>query len=355
MSLRNVHVLHLLVTRRVASAVQFLVFPHPKWVAEASGRPALALPSKKHAVNGIAPAVEAILHDDLDLEEGGFGEMPALPGSRVELVSPTHHELTRYSLQPVLARVPVHRHAALARRLDGAWLGAEEALRREDLSPTARDVLRRGHAPAADWLHRQAEAPFGSPRDRDWTSRLLLVRDGDMNIFGSLLEEMKPLLHKRLMSNGWTRGLHPDEREDVLHESAIKALENLHTFDAEKGTALSWFWGIARNGGVNVLRGRNRRAVVSLSSVGAIEDSVGSTRLDPARLAQRREELGQAQRRLAQLLLKAGPQAQRIWEMRFVDQMPYAAIADELHLPLGTVATTIHRLRQQAGKARRGR
>ncbi len=181
---------------------------------------------------------------------------------------------------------------------------------------------------------------------------MLAARDGDVELFGPLFEEMKPLLAGRLRSGNWTSALGqtPDDIDDALQETVVRALEHLHTFDPSRGTALSWLWSITCHCGVSILR--RRRVTVGLPFDEMADDGLSSPGADPADLAESREELAQARARLAAVLDAADPLTRRIWEMRYVAEMPYKTIAAELGMPVGTVATRIHRLRHNEAAGR---
>jgi RNA polymerase sigma-70 factor (ECF subfamily) len=193
---------------------------------------------------------------------------------------------------------------------------------------------------------------LGSARQRAWTEQLLDAQDGDIERFGTLFEEMKPVLRTRLRSCSWTRNLGTEEVEDALNEAALNGLQHLHTFDATRGSALWWLWSITRNSAVSTLRRRGRYVALDLTALEAAGQGKGSDHTDPAVLAAAREEAALVERRLAAALDGAGPVARRVWEMRFAG-LPYAQIAAELDLPVGTVATCIHRLRKESRVASR--
>src|SRR5262249_39220281 len=160
---------------------------------------------------------------------------------------------------PVLTHIPAVRHAAVARLVRGEWLPLDTALHQLSLSPTARTVLEQVGPLAAGHADRRPPVLLGSARDRAWTEQLLAARAGDLQMFGSLFEEMTPSLDRALRSCSWTRALgRLGEVEDVLHDAATRALEQLETFNPCLGTASGWMWAITRNCGVSRLRAHSR-------------------------------------------------------------------------------------------------
>ncbi len=355
MTQRSLNVVHLLVPRRTKGVVQFLFSPHARWRAS-DGKPVLALPAKKYlgstAGSGEAgrrdDAVVAIFREDLGVPEPPPPDPQRMSGVRMSLVSPAFGTPTDYAISPVIARVPVTRHAGVARRLHGEWLTSEAALAQADLSPTARLVLKRVGPRATEWVSRPVEMLNGSACERAWTEGLLAARDGDMDLFGSVFEEMKLRLCSRLRGHPWTRALTDNlaDVEDALSEAAMNALEHLHTFDPARGGGLSWVWSITRNCAVSTLRKRGHTVSLFAPDAQDAADRLSAACPEPPRLAEVREELSLARDRIAQTLRKAGPLDRRIWDLRMEQGMSYADIATELDMPLGSVATRVHRLRK---------
>jgi RNA polymerase sigma-70 factor (ECF subfamily) len=356
---RRINTVHLLVPRRSNGVVQFLFAPHPRW-RDAAGRPMLALPAKKFhgrlsaagQTRRLDDALAGILRDDFGLPDGPAPARQRLGRVQTHLVSPAQRTPTHYSIAPVLARIPAIRHACVARRIQGEWLTPGDALRQEVLSPTARLVLEHS-AEVCEALSRPPEPLLGSERNRALTAQLLLAQDGDLDAFGSLLEEMKPHLRALLGGCSWTRALArcADDVEDVLHEAAVRALEHLHIFDPKRGTALAWMWSITRNCAISGLR-KQTQAAHFLKEAARTGGWPAGVSLDPAVLAESREELALARTRLATALQAADPIGQLIWQMRFDDGLTYAMIAATLNLPVGTIATWIHRLRKNSQPGR---
>ncbi len=341
---RCVHVLHVLAAQDSNGRRRFLLYPHDRWASPESHRPLLALPAKKVVpVNhpllaGDDPherALAALLREDLGVAavpEGGR----RFPPATVELLSPTRRQRTRYTLWPVLVPAADGPDAAF-RHEGGRWLTAREALRHSDLSPTARCLLER-----ADLLARDAE-----------TELFLRARGGDRRVLGTLFEQTRPWLTARLRACPQTRGLFevPEDVEDALQDAAANALAHLHGFDPCRGTVGAWLWIITRNCAISILRRRTvRRAASLFHDDGSLRDVLASGP-GPAALVESREELRVARRRLARALAAADAEARQAWEMRSVRGMPYAAIAEELGRPVGTIATWIFRLKAaiQAG------
>lgn len=144
MSDRNLHIVHLLLRRRLDGAVGFLLRPHAGWV-DASGQPYWTLPTKKTVLDPLAPFlqgtslekyVEDVCRDDLNLAADDYALEQELEPAFTKMKSPTHGDMTGYTIYPV--DVWLNPQAAVS----GAWLPIEEVECHPHLSPTAAAVFR---------------------------------------------------------------------------------------------------------------------------------------------------------------------------------------------------------------------
>jgi RNA polymerase sigma-70 factor (ECF subfamily) len=347
---RSVRVLHVVVTRRIRATTEVLLHRHPRWHHPSSGRPMLALPATKFAPHtdasddNVNQRLASVLHADMDLTNVALPAWQHLGETHTRLVSPTHGVPSHYRIASVLTRLPATSHGRVVRRLSGEWLSPRSALGRDDLSPTVRAVLEQQLA--ADWLRPVAppEFLFGSAGERALTARLMAARDGDLEQFGLLIEEIRPVLARRLRACSSTRALagRSHDVDDVCADAALRALEHLEAFDPTRGSVLMWLWIIARNTAVSRLRQIGRTRELSPEA----ETAIASGERDPAGLLAARDGVARAHARLAAALKKATPMMRRAWAMR-MDEIPYHEIAGILDVPVGTIATWIGRIRQQ--------
>jgi hypothetical protein len=149
MAMRKLHVVHLLIRSLQNGKVCFLVYPHDKWL-NPDGQPYIALPTKKTVTNPLATFiqgtsleefVDAILQEDLNLDEDDYALEQELEPAHVEMLSPTKGELTDYTIYPVDVWVAPVQREPLRERLNGLWLTCEEAINHPQISPTARAVF----------------------------------------------------------------------------------------------------------------------------------------------------------------------------------------------------------------------
>jgi hypothetical protein len=156
MTERNLHVVHLLIRQNLpGDQVGFLVYPHEHWKDETGG-PYLALPAKKTVGEPLAEFlqgtpldayIDQIARDNLQIPADAYALEQELEAVEVGHRSPTHMDdhgqalLTRYTVYPIDLWVAPDEREPLRRRVQGAWLGCEEALANPRLSPTARPLF----------------------------------------------------------------------------------------------------------------------------------------------------------------------------------------------------------------------
>lgn len=349
MSIRHVDVCQVAPVRTRHNGTLHLHIHHPKWRSVDGNHPALTFPAKKIAVGlttlpPTAPRIEATLRAVLQDELGFLPSVP-LPVCRPErpratLISPTTHSQTVYTLFPVVVPVTEPEADNLAHRMGGVWLSTTEALAHPHLSPTAKLVLQ--------GLENQTDAQGSLSDPQGWTARLAAARSGDARAFGQLFEEIKPRLRQRLLTGRTTRwvGLIPEDIEEVIAETAVKAWHSLERFDPRQGTAEMWLGTIAFRVAVSLLRKRGSRKSVPLDWLDT-SASVGHNRSRaPQAILEAAEESEAMRQHLAQALAAADELTRQIWELRFGQGKEYGEIAAELGIPQGTVGTRVHRLKQ---------
>lgn len=165
------------------------------------------------------------------------------------------------------------------------------------------------------------------------TSSLLpAVAHGDLTAFEQLYDRHSSTLYAlllRILAN-------PDDAQEVLQETFVKAWTNAKMFDAVRGSDVAWLISIARSRGIDRLRSRRIRgdredeAGRELSlSFGFVEKRTGAD--DAIQSEERRAVRGA----LAEL-----PEAQRVaLALAYFEGLSQSEIAEKLGEPLGTIKT----------------
>jgi RNA polymerase sigma-70 factor (ECF subfamily) len=161
---------------------------------------------------------------------------------------------------------------------------------------------------------------------------LPLVAQGNVSAFEALYDRYSSTVYGLLM-----RVLgNPEDAQEVLQETFVKAWTSAKMFDAARGSEAAWLISIARSRGID--RIRSRRTRVDREDEAGRELSIFSsfvhvsTGVDDAIQAEERQAVHGA---LAEL-----PEAQRLaLELAYFEGLSQTEIADRLQQPLGTIKT----------------
>ena len=158
------------------------------------------------------------------------------------------------------------------------------------------------------------------------------VARGDLAAFEELYDRYSSTLYALLM-----RILgNPEDAQEALQETYVKAWTSAKMFDALRGSEVAWLISIARSRGIDRLRSRRIRvdredeAGREISTVTGFVDRTSGA--DKAIESEQRIAVRGA---LAEL-----PDAQRVaLELAYFEGLSQSEIAERLHEPLGTVKT----------------
>ena len=124
------------------------------------------------------------------------------------------------------------------------------------------------------------------------------------------------------------------DAEDLTQDTFVAAFRSLDKFDQQR-PFLPWVTRIAANLSINFLK--RRRQTVPLEE--SLADDPAAD--DPAEAAEEQDLVRHVYEALGQL----SEQQQTIFLLYHRESLPYADIAKQLALPLGTVKTQLHRAR----------
>jgi RNA polymerase sigma-70 factor (ECF subfamily) len=158
------------------------------------------------------------------------------------------------------------------------------------------------------------------------------VAQGNVSAFEELYDRHSSTVYGillRILAN-------PEDAQEVLQETFVKAWTSASMFDAVRGSEVAWLISIARSRGIDRLRARRTRfdredeAGRELSIFTSFVEN--ATSADDAIQAEEREAVRGA---LAEL-----PEAQRIaLELAYFEGLSQSEIASRLSQPLGTIKT----------------
>jgi RNA polymerase sigma-70 factor, ECF subfamily len=163
--------------------------------------------------------------------------------------------------------------------------------------------------------------------------------------FGTLAEQLRGWLLRRLQRDEQTAAVarNPDDAHDIVQETFLKAWAKRDSFDPVRGSAATWFWAIARNTALDLLRKRHRKPVINLEAFGANgPPELASGGPEPAGAVVAAELRHVFDQTIGAI---PHPVARRAVELRFLEGERHEQIARELGVPVGTVGTWVHRFR----------
>jgi RNA polymerase sigma-70 factor (ECF subfamily) len=164
------------------------------------------------------------------------------------------------------------------------------------------------------------------------TALVPAIARGDVSAFEALYDRYASTIYAvllRILGN-------PDDAQEVLQETFVKAWTNAKTFDEVRGSEVAWLISIARSRGIDRLRSRRIRG--EREDEAGREISIRSSFVEKetgADHAIRSEETRAVRSALCEL-----PEAQRLaLELAYFEGLSQSEIAARLDEPLGTIKT----------------
>lgn len=178
------------------------------------------------------------------------------------------------------------------------------------------------------------------PDERAAIDRLLQQSGrGDQDAFAELYRRTSSRLFALCVRMLRDRGT----AEDVLQDSFVTVWRRGATFDATRGSAITWLITLTRNRAIDRLRAQRETALDPLTALDyaagkGVDESAGD-RLSPAEAAVGSQESGRLQRCLEEL----DPHPQRSIREAFFTGATYQELARRSNVPLGTMKSWIRR------------
>jgi len=174
---------------------------------------------------------------------------------------------------------------------------------------------------------------------------LTSIQHGDKTAFAALIGRYQKPLFAYLGKMALPQAI----AEEIAQETFIRAWQAKQSFDPERASISTWLFTIARRLALNELDRVARRFEVSDQiSTGSDAHSTASDYEDgsftnPQALLQK-SELKNA---LWQALAKLSPHDRSLVALAYIKELEFAAIAEIEDIPVGTVKSRLHRIRQQ--------
>lgn len=165
----------------------------------------------------------------------------------------------------------------------------------------------------------------------------LIATDRSDAAFRRLFDEFGP----RIRSYMLRQGADADLADELTQETLITVWRKAELYSADKGSASTWMFTIARN--LRIDRIRRQRPWQELTDEHAA--SLPSDDAQPDDII----DQGQRSLRVQAVLKELPPEQVEVVTLAFVEGLPHSQIAERLNLPLGTVKSRIrlayHKLR----------
>ncbi|MBJ7348961.1 MAG: sigma-70 family RNA polymerase sigma factor, partial [Thermoleophilaceae bacterium] len=116
--------------------------------------------------------------------------------------------------------------------------------------------------------------------------------------------------------------------EDVLAQTVERAYRKRGRFNAQRGSARAWLFGIGRNAALDELRRRKRSAVLGLTPEDAAHDPTDQSL---------------ARMQVMEALTQLGPRQRELVALKFFGGLENRAIAEVLGISTSNAGTQLHR------------
>ena len=164
-----------------------------------------------------------------------------------------------------------------------------------------------------------------------------LAGDDFADQFSALFDVQSPALHRYLAAR-----VGPIVADDLLSETFVQAIRYRVTFDASRGTARTWLYGIASN----LLRSHHQEQTRHLARASRIDGQIDRGNQD-FELADARIDANIAARALLPALARLTDLDRDVLLLNAWAGLEPQQIAQALNLPAGTVRSKLFRIRRQ--------
>jgi len=162
----------------------------------------------------------------------------------------------------------------------------------------------------------------------------------DSEIFGVIVDRYTDKLMRFIRR---ISGVSTEQAEDLLQDIFLKMYQNLNSFDTELKFS-SWAYRIARNHTISYHRKKSRQPEYEL------KDETAAKLASDLKIEHEVDKKIEAER-INQVLSDMKPKYRDIIILKFLEEKDYNEISDILKIPLGTIATRIHRAKAAYKKA----
>jgi RNA polymerase sigma factor (sigma-70 family) len=179
----------------------------------------------------------------------------------------------------------------------------------------------------------------GAKRDLELVDMAL---NGDQMAYARLLEIYRDNIFFMMLKMVRNQ----DDADDLTIEAFGKAFKRLPSFNPEYAFS-TWLFRIASNNAIDFIRRKKKAAIYSLDEDFDDEESKGAFEVSSGELNPEQELMkGQRVKEIHRIIETLKPKYRQLVEMRYLKELSYEEISDELNLPLGTVKAQLFRARE---------
>lgn len=186
------------------------------------------------------------------------------------------------------------------------------------------------------------EKKISSRTERDYALVEAAVK-GDQSAYAELLQAYKENIYFMMLK----MVRNSDDAEDLTIEAFGKAFKRLESFNPDYAFS-TWLFRIASNNAIDFIRKKKKANLLSLDYEpdddeghgGAYE--VSSKELNPEQKMVR----GQRIEAMHKIVESLKPKYRTLVQLRYLEELSYEEIAEQLNIPLGTVKAQLFRARE---------
>jgi RNA polymerase sigma-70 factor (ECF subfamily) len=167
------------------------------------------------------------------------------------------------------------------------------------------------------------------------------IRQGDKAAFALLVQRYQRPLFAYLGRMGLEQSL----AEEIAQETFVRVWQSAARFDPARSAFSTWIFTIARRLAINELERASRRYEQATGAEQGVESAqyANPAQLSPAEVLQQSEQ----QQALWQALQTLSVHERSLLALAYLSELEFSAIAAIEQIPVGTVKSRLHRIRQQ--------
>ena len=168
------------------------------------------------------------------------------------------------------------------------------------------------------------------------------IENGDQKAYAELMSRYKDSIYFMLLKMVNNR----DDADDLTIEAFGKAFKNIKQYTPDYAFS-TWLFKIATNNCIDFIRKKRKQTFsidkgIETDDGGELNIDIKSSQPDPEENMMKKQKIIM----MRDVVERLKPRYRKLVELRYFQERSYEEIADELHLPLGTVKAQLFRARE---------